>query len=107
MFDIAPSERSEVSWSHDLPIEARSWNVGLIVGPSGSGKSTVARELFGKQMVDSFNWPADRSVIDAFPASMSIKEIVALLNSVGFSSPPSWMRPFTVLSTGEQFRATV
>jgi hypothetical protein len=39
-----------------------------------------------------------------FPASLSIKEIVRLLSSVGFSSPPAWLRPFHVLSTGEQFR---
>src|SRR6185437_13119306 len=29
------------------------------------------------------------------------------LSSVGFSSPPSWARPFGVLSNGEQFRATL
>src|SRR5207247_1429153 len=26
---------------------------------------------------------------------------------VGFSSPPAWLRPFHVLSTGEQFRASL
>jgi energy-coupling factor transporter ATP-binding protein EcfA2 len=36
---------------------------------------------------------------------MSIKEITGLLAGVGFSSPPSWLRPFRSLSTGEQFRA--
>ena len=30
-----------------------------------------------------------------------------LLSSVGFSSPPAWMRPFHVLSTGQQFRVTL
>jgi hypothetical protein len=49
-------------------------------------------------------WPADRSILDAFPASLSVKEVVALLSSVGFSSPPAWLRPFPVLSTGQQFR---
>ncbi|HUE17055.1 MAG TPA: ABC transporter ATP-binding protein [Planctomycetaceae bacterium] len=38
---------------------------------------------------------------------MPIKEITLLLSSVGFSSPPSWLRPFGVLSNGEQFRATM
>jgi GNAT superfamily N-acetyltransferase len=38
---------------------------------------------------------------------MAIKEITQLLSSVGFSSPPSWVRPFRVLSNGEQFRAFV
>jgi GNAT superfamily N-acetyltransferase len=30
-----------------------------------------------------------------------------LLSSVGFSSPPAWLRPFHLLSTGQQFRATL
>jgi ABC-type Mn2+/Zn2+ transport system ATPase subunit len=34
-------------------------------------------------------------------------EITALLSSVGFSSPPSWLKPFHVLSNGEQFRVTL
>jgi GNAT superfamily N-acetyltransferase len=38
---------------------------------------------------------------------MGIREITSLLSSVGFSSPPSWLRPFRVLSTGEQFRVTI
>jgi GNAT superfamily N-acetyltransferase len=35
---------------------------------------------------------------------MPVKEIVGLLSSVGFSSPPAWLRPHHVLSTGERFR---
>ncbi|CAK9112386.1 Putative amino-acid ABC transporter ATP-binding protein YecC, partial [Durusdinium trenchii] len=38
---------------------------------------------------------------------MSIKEITGLLSSVGFSSPPAWLRPFAVLSNGQQFRVTL
>lgn len=33
-----------------------------------------------------------------------IKEITGLFTAVGFSSPPSWARPYRVLSNGEQFR---
>ena len=105
LFDIPPAERSEERWTVELPIEDRDWNIGLIVGPSGSGKSTLARELFGEH--DDHEWPEDGAVIDGFPEDMPIKEVVGLLSSVGFSSPPSWLRPFRVLSTGEQFRASV
>jgi hypothetical protein len=35
---------------------------------------------------------------------MGIRDIIALLCSVGFSSPPAWVRPFAALSNGEQFR---
>jgi GNAT superfamily N-acetyltransferase len=38
---------------------------------------------------------------------MGIKDITGLLSSVGFSSPPNWLRPFHVLSNGEQFRVTM
>lgn len=107
MFDVAPMDRADLEWHVDMPIEERDWNVGLIVGPSGCGKSTIARELFPDAYVREFEWSATRSVIDGFPTSVSIKDVTALLSSVGFSSPPSWARPFGVLSNGEQFRATL
>ncbi|MDE2100776.1 MAG: GNAT family N-acetyltransferase [Patescibacteria group bacterium] len=108
MFDVPPAERSESRWQVNLPLEERPWSIGLIVGPSGCGKSTLARELFGDALLASsrFEWPADKSIVDAFPAKMSIKEITGLLSAVGFSSPPSWLRPFAALSNGEQFRVT-
>ncbi len=107
IFDVPPAAASSVRWEVSLPIEDRPWNIGLMVGPSGSGKSTIARELFGPKVIAGFDWPADRSILDAFPADLGIKEVTGLLSSVGFSSPPSWLRPFRVLSTGEQFRVFV
>lgn len=106
LFEIAPTKRSEMSWQVALPIEEKAWNIGLIVGPSGCGKSTLAREMFGSSLVDDFDWSKERSIVDCFPDNLGIKDITGLLSSVGFSSPPSWLRPFSVLSTGEQFRAT-
>jgi ABC-type lipoprotein export system ATPase subunit len=107
LFDVSPAKQSELSWRVNLPIEEKPWQLGLIVGPSGCGKSTLARELFGKHLVSRYDWPTNCSLVDGFPAEMSIKEITLLLSSVGFSSPPSWLRPFNVLSNGEQFRATI
>lgn len=107
IFDVPPSKKSVLEWDHVMPIEDRDWNVGLIVGPSGCGKSTMAREMFPEAIVSGYEWPGDSSLVDAFPQGMSIKDITMLLSSVGFSSPPSWVRPFGVLSTGEQFRVTV
>ena len=103
IFDVPSAERSVETWAIDFDLPEQ-WNVGLIVGPSGAGKSTIARELFPDAMADSWEWPEDKSVVDGFPKGMSIKEITSLLCSVGFSSPPSWVRPFRVLSNGEQFR---
>jgi len=107
MFDLAGQLHSELSWDVKLPLEERPWNVGLIVGPSGCGKSTIARQLWPQQLGYRPEWPADHSVLDGFPLEMSIKQIVQLLSSVGFSSPPAWLRPYHVLSTGQQFRVTL
>ena len=68
--------------------------VGLIVGPSGCGKSTIARELFGDSLVSGWPWPEDAALLDGFPQAMTTGEIVGLLSSVGFSSPPHWLKPF-------------
>jgi GNAT superfamily N-acetyltransferase len=106
MFDVPPDKRSNESWTVEFTLP-KKWNVGVIVGPSGSGKTTIANELFGDSIVDYDDWDPDMSVLDAFPDGMSIKDIVKLLSSVGFSSPPSWVRPYRVLSTGEQFRVSV
>lgn len=107
LFDVPPAERAEQRWAVDLPIDTFDWRVGLIVGPSGSGKSTLARVVFSDDLVTGYDWPTDRAVVDGFPDGLSIKEITAALSSVGFSSPPAWVRPFGTLSNGEQFRATL
>lgn len=106
MFDVPASEKTRVEYHFDAPIEERPWNVGLIVGPSGAGKSSVARHLFGSDMVSGYDWPVARSIVDGF-GDMPIRDTTAALSSVGFSSPPNWLRPFAVLSNGEQFRATM
>lgn len=107
LFDVPPTKRSEERWTVDIPLDAREWSIGAIVGPSGAGKSTIARELFGAAVVGAHEWPADKSVVDGFPKAQSIKDITGLLSSVGFSSPPAWLRPYGVLSTGQQFRVTL
>lgn len=107
IFDIPPAEQSKAQWSVTLPLSERDWHIGLIQGPSGSGKTTIAREAFGSAYVTEHQWSTDAAVVDGFPASMGAKEITLLLSSVGFSSPPSWLRPYHVLSTGEQFRVSL
>lgn len=107
MFDAPVSEKLTHEWHADLDIESRSWNIGLIVGPSGSGKTQIAEALFGRDRVHRFYDWSSRSMIDDFPNNVSVREISDVMNSVGFSTIPSWMKPFRVLSNGEQFRATI
>jgi GNAT superfamily N-acetyltransferase len=107
LFDLPAEATSRLEWTVTLPLDERPWNIGLITGPSGCGKSTIARRLWPAEVEHSsrMSWPADHALVDAFPAGLSVKEVTALLSSVGFSSPPAWLRPFAVLSTGQQFRA--
>ena len=107
MFDLGDDKVSRLEWNVRLPIDERPWHLGLIVGPSGCGKTTVARHLFGEPSPVTGRFEAAESVLDAFPANMPIKDIVALLSAVGFASPPAWLRPCHVLSTGQQFRVTL
>jgi ABC-type Mn2+/Zn2+ transport system ATPase subunit len=106
IFDVPPSRQSERIWQHKFTLP-ETWNIGVIVGPSGSGKSTLARQAFGGQLIEKWDWPEGKSILDGFPPSLGIREITGLLSSVGFSSPPSWLRPFTALSNGEQFRVNL
>ena len=107
MFDVQPEPRSVVRWDVDLPIEGRPWSIGLVYGPSGSGKSTLAEEAWPGRVSRGFAWASDASVLDGFPAAMGVREVVGLLSSVGFSSPPAWLRPYGVLSTGQRFRVDI
>ncbi len=106
IFDVPAAEKSRVEYHLDVPLDEQPWSVGLIVGPSGAGKSSVARHLFGDALIDGYEWPNGKAIVDGFGA-LPIRDTTAALNSVGFSSPPNWVRPFSVLSNGERFRANL
>ena len=103
MFDLPVAKRATAKFKADVPGLDDEWQIGCVVGPSGSGKSTIAREAFGDHLYRNARWPRDKAMIDCF-GDRPIKEIVHTLTAVGFSSPPAWLKPFSVLSNGEQFR---
>ncbi len=103
IFDVPLDEKCTERFSVELPEEDEPWQVGLIVGPSGSGKSTVAKQCYGDRLYKHSPWPDDRAVIDCF-GDLPVRKVVELLTAVGFSSPPSWVKPYQALSCGEQFR---
>jgi GNAT superfamily N-acetyltransferase len=103
MFDVPLADKLRETFSVDAPGLDEPWRIGLIVGPSGSGKSSIARAAFGEALYRGGEWPADRAVIDCL-GEAPIKQLTGLLTSVGFGSPPAWLRPYDVLSGGERFR---
>lgn len=121
MFDVPLPEKLHHQISINLPnnflvslpaaasalhTAATAWRIGLILGPSGAGKTTLARRLFGPNFIERIDWPEGRALIDCFEdLRTTIQELTHLLTAVGLSSPPTWIKPYQVLSTGEQFRA--
>ena len=103
MFDVPLAEKATERFAVELPGEDEPWDVGLIVGPSGSGKSTVAGEFYGSELYRGGEWPSDKAVIDCF-GELPVRQVVEFFTAVGFSSPPSWVKPYRVLSCGERFR---
>ncbi|MCC6493092.1 MAG: GNAT family N-acetyltransferase [Pirellulales bacterium] len=103
MFDVPAATRATAHFECELPDRDEVWDVGLVVGPSGSGKSTVAAHCYGEELYRGGDWPHDKAVVDCFD-SLPLRQVVELLTAVGFSSPPSWIKPYQVLSYGERFR---
>jgi ABC-type lipoprotein export system ATPase subunit/GNAT superfamily N-acetyltransferase len=103
-FDIQNKETTNIK----IPInfgECKNfdWNIGVIYGGSGSGKTTLLKEFGIIQdismdekipLISNFNW-------------LTPEDAVFLLSSVGLSSIPTYLRPFALLSNGEQYRASL
>lgn len=104
MFDIPRATKTSFHINIDIDLTEHPWTLGLITGASGSGKTTLAKHLF--ELTPEPQW-THSSIVDDFPEQMTPQQVVDTLTSVGLSSPPTWLRPYTALSTGQQFRATL
>jgi len=92
----------------EIPVEDGDWSLGLVVGPSGSGKTSIGKKILGEDAFYDFDgWPADAPVIDAIAPGAGFNDVSAALSSVGLGDVPAWLRPYHVLSNGEQFRANL
>ena len=91
----------------DLDIDDADWKLGVVVGPSGSGKTSIGSRIWGSDHLyaPEGHWPADKPIVDAIAPGGSFDAVTAALGQVGLGDVPSWLRPYTVLSNGEKFRA--
>ena len=87
----------------DIP---KKWSIGLIVGKSGTGKTTISKQLFPDSYITSYKY-TNQSVLDDMPKNCNVEQITKTFNSVGFSSPPSWLKSYDVLSNGEKMRVNL
>lgn len=102
---------TESGCNFDLTIDgvdlSGKWNIGVVVGPSGSGKTSIGKQLFpdGRILDMSAGWHDDRPIVDDIAPNGDFNTVTGMLASVGLGDVPAWLRPYHVLSNGEQFRA--
>ena len=89
-----------------LPLEDFDWQVGIIVGRSGSGKTSIAKQLFPEAYIRGFEY-SHKCVLDDFPEGLETGEVTKALCSVGFASPPDWLKAYDCLSQGEKMRVDI
>lgn len=87
-----------------LPLHECAWKIGVVVGSSGSGKTSIGKKP-GK--IYAPKWDKTVPIVDAIAPDGGFNEVTAALASVGLGTVPTWLRPYPVLSNGEQFRANL
>jgi len=102
-FDLQIDNEVQEQFTGNIAIEGIDWKVGLIVGSSGSGKTTIAKELFQDFYTNDKEYNGN-AVIDNMPSGLSVQQITAMFNTVGFATVWSWLKPYHVLSNGEKMR---
>lgn len=101
-FDIQNKEETIVKIPINLSeCKTFNWSIGVIYGGSGTGKTTLLKQ-FGNLIDDKFD---DKKPLISNFDFLEPKEATLLLSAMGLSSVPTWLRPFALLSNGEQYRA--
>ncbi len=89
-----------------MPIEDFEWQIGVIAGCSGSGKTSIAKHLFPDAYIQGFDY-SGKCILEDFPEGLETAEITKALCSVGFASPPDWVKSYDCLSQGEKMRVDI
>lgn len=99
-------EKMSKRFSGSIPFEQEEWQIGVIVGRSGTGKTSIAKTLFPDGYIRNFDYTHE-SILDDFPTGLQVTEITKALCSVGFASPPDWLKQYESLSQGEKMRVDI
>ncbi len=91
------SDKMDKRFVGQLPIEGMPWQIGVICGRSGTGKTSIANHLFPEDYIRGFSYSAE-AILDDFPEGITVADITKALTSVGFASPPDWLKPYDCLS---------
>jgi GNAT superfamily N-acetyltransferase len=88
----------------EIPIDKDGdWNIGVIYGNSGTGKTQIAKHLFPDEYIGDLTYTGS-CVLEDFPSDVLSDDIARAMNSVGFTTAKSWLKPYSVLSNGEKMR---
>jgi len=108
-----------------VSVEASSGNIILVTGPSGSGKSVLLKVLdlsykdellkvtyrdgCGKAYEAAWmnDIQSDRPLIEYFSERWGMESSISALNQVGLSEAFVYLRPYRLLSRGQQYRARI
>lgn len=95
------SDGTEKFYPYLLPKNLpKEFGIGVIVGASGTGKSTLLRSF---KVSEIHEWN-DGSIVSNFDSPVEANE---KLSAAGLMSVPEWVKPYRVLSNGQQFRANL
>ncbi len=113
----------KVSLVGPVTVEASGGNIILITGPSGSGKSVLLRALDPNYSNDMLKvtyanasnrtykaaWmndiQSDKPIIEYFSELWGMESSISALNLAGLSEAFVYLRPYKLLSRGQQYRA--
>lgn len=110
LYNVGVEDGQRFRLEVDVPIDREEdWSIGVIVGPSGSGKTSIAQALGEHGWLEWVaEWPDGVPIISKLSSAQEedgYAKATASLAAVGLGSVPSWLRPASVLSNGERFRA--
>ena len=76
------------------------------MGAAEAARRGIAKQLFPEAYIRAFEY-SHKCVLDDFPEELETGEITKALCSVGFASPPDWLKSYDCLSQGEKMRVDI